>query len=523
MIVKSGSPNVNIPDVSITDYVLRHAERLGDKPALIDAPTGRTLTYRQLAESVRRRGGGAQPAGIQEGRQRLRHLQPQPARVRRAWLFVALLGGINTTANPLYTADELAKQLVDSRARFLITVPPFLDKAKEAASKSAIEEIFVFGTAEGARPFAELLATGVEPPAVRIDPRGRPRRPPVLERHHRPAQGRDAHALQPGRESRPVRGQRLVARRGRRRHGRAAVLSHLRHGGHPDAGPARGATILRGVPRFDMRGVPGGRREVSRDLLPPWCLPSCSASPSIPRSPRPTSRASGSLFSGAAPLGADIARELSPTKLGCPVAAGLRHDGDEPVTHPSPPSERGPMQARLRRPASSRIPRCKIVDVLTGEEWTRAQEGELWIRGPQIMKGYLNQPEETAAVSRPRGLVSHRRRGIRGRRRLFLHRRPDQGAHQVQGPPGRARRARGAARHPPAALDAAVVRDADEEAGEVPKAFVVLKADEASRATTARPSWAGWRRASRPTSVSAKSSSSTRSRSRPPARFSVAS
>jgi acyl-coenzyme A synthetase/AMP-(fatty) acid ligase len=34
-------------------------------------------------------------------------------------------------------------------------------------------------------------------------------------------------------------------------------------------------------------------------------------------------------------------------------------------------------------------------------------------------------------------------------------------------------------------LDAAVVRKADEEAGEVPKAFVVLKQDDASRATKA--------------------------------------
>jgi len=50
----STSPQVSIPDVSITDYVLRHAARLGDKPALIDGPTGRTITYGGLAESVRR-------------------------------------------------------------------------------------------------------------------------------------------------------------------------------------------------------------------------------------------------------------------------------------------------------------------------------------------------------------------------------------------------------------------------------------------------------------------------------------
>ena len=85
------------------------------------------------------------------------------------FLAVASLGGINTTVNPLYTADELAKQLVDSRARFLVTVPPFLDKAQEAARKSGVEAVYVFGAAEGARPFAELLQGGGDPPE------GRPR------------------------------------------------------------------------------------------------------------------------------------------------------------------------------------------------------------------------------------------------------------------------------------------------------------------------------------------------------------
>src|SRR6185369_10733925 len=84
---------------------------------------------------------------------------------------VALLGGVNTTANPLYTAGELAKQLQDSGARFLVTVPMFLDKAKEAAAAAGgIEDIYVFGSTEGARPFAELLEAPPSPPHVTIDP-----------------------------------------------------------------------------------------------------------------------------------------------------------------------------------------------------------------------------------------------------------------------------------------------------------------------------------------------------------------
>ena len=150
--------------------MLRHAARLGDKPALIDGPTGRTLTYRQLADGVRRAAAGLAKRGFGKGDVFAIYSPNLPeyavvflARGRRS-------GGINTTANPLYTADELAKQLTDSRARFLVTVPPFLDKAKEAAAKSAVEEVFVFGAAEGATPFADLLQAGDEPPAVAIDP-----------------------------------------------------------------------------------------------------------------------------------------------------------------------------------------------------------------------------------------------------------------------------------------------------------------------------------------------------------------
>ena len=170
MIVKSTSPSVTIPEVSITEYVLRHADRLGDKPALIDGPTGRTITYQELAENVRRAAAGLARLGFRKG-DVFAIYSPNVPEYAVIVLAVAAVGGINTTANPLYTADELAKQLTDSRARFLVTAPPFFEKAKEAARKSGIEDVFVFGSAEGARPFAELLQAGDQPPTVRIAPR----------------------------------------------------------------------------------------------------------------------------------------------------------------------------------------------------------------------------------------------------------------------------------------------------------------------------------------------------------------
>jgi long-chain acyl-CoA synthetase len=58
-----------------------------------------------------------------------------------------------------------------------------------------------------------------------------------------------------------------------------------------------------------------------------------------------------------------------------------------------------------RKPGSIGLPvtgtECKIVDLKTGErELPAGEEGELCVRGPQVMKGYWNKPQETAAAMR---------------------------------------------------------------------------------------------------------------------------
>jgi len=73
-----------------------------------------------------------------------------------------LKGGTVTTSNPLYTAEELAHQLSDSKAKYLVTVPMFLDKAEEAMRIACLNKnnLFVLGESTDAKPFSSLLKHG---------------------------------------------------------------------------------------------------------------------------------------------------------------------------------------------------------------------------------------------------------------------------------------------------------------------------------------------------------------------------
>src|SRR4051794_19286451 len=162
-------PDVEIPPLPYDRYILAAAERLGDKPALVDGPTGRTITFGQLAAAVDRVAAGLAARGFGKG-DVFAIYSPNVPEYPVAFYGVVAAGGVNTTINPLYTTEELAAQLNDSGARFLLTVPPFLDKAVAAAARSGGEEVLVLGEAEGATPFAELLASEGPRPEIEIGP-----------------------------------------------------------------------------------------------------------------------------------------------------------------------------------------------------------------------------------------------------------------------------------------------------------------------------------------------------------------
>jgi len=66
VIFRSPHPDITVPDIALHRFVLARATELGDKPALIDGPSGRTLTYAQLGAGVDRVAAGLAQRGFEQ-------------------------------------------------------------------------------------------------------------------------------------------------------------------------------------------------------------------------------------------------------------------------------------------------------------------------------------------------------------------------------------------------------------------------------------------------------------------------
>ncbi len=470
MIFKSPYPTATIPEVSLPEFVLQRARALGDKPALIDGPTGRTLTYGQLAGAVSKAAAGLAARGFKKG-DVFAINSPNLPEYAIVFLAVASLGGINTTINPLYTAGELANQLNDSGTKFLLTVPPFMDKALEAVKEANVQEIFVFGEAEGATPFASLLQSQGEPPQVQINPRedlivlpyssgttGLPKG--VMLTHYNIVanicQFKDIET-----------------------YGEADTLIGVLPFFHiygmtviMATALRKGATIVT-MPRFDLEQFLQTLQNYGVTwayLVPPIVL-ALAKHPLVDKYDLSKLK---SILSGAAPLGKDVTQACA-NRLNCLVRQGYGLTETSPVTHFTPndpakikPGSIGPLVAMTE---------CKIIDYNTDAELGPNQEGELWVWGPQVMQGYLNRPDATAAVINPDGWLRTGDIGYADADGYFYIVDRLKELIKYKGMQVAPAELEAVLLTHPAVADVAVIPSPDEEAGEVPKAFVVLRGE----------------------------------------------
>ncbi|HXI24065.1 MAG TPA: AMP-binding protein, partial [Pyrinomonadaceae bacterium] len=180
------------------------------------------------------------------------------------------------------------------------------------------------------------------------------------------------------------------------------------------------------------------------------------------------------IFSGAAPLGPDLSRECM-ERIGCGIRQGYGMTETSPVTHSSP-SDPARMKMGSVGTAAPNTD-CKLVDPATGEELGPHQEGELCVRGPQIMKGYLNNPEATARTVDPDGWLHTGDIGYADEDGHFFIVDRVKELIKYKGFQVAPAELEAVLLTHPAVADCAVIPCRDDEAGEVPKGFVVLKGE----------------------------------------------
>jgi acyl-CoA synthetase (AMP-forming)/AMP-acid ligase II len=470
MIIKSPYDDVELVPVPLHDYVLHGAEGRGSRPAIIDGPTGRVLTYGELASSVRKAAAGLAARGVAQG-DVLALCSPNSPEFAVAYYGALAAGALVTTVNPLAPAGDIARQLTHSGARWLITTAALAQgSAGEAAAAAGVRETFAIGAADAAggsgraTPFSALTDTGRPDRLPAVDPddnavlfysSGTTGLPKGVLLSHRSlvaslCQTRAVHRVGPD-----------------------DVLVTVLPLYHIFAlqitlslGLAAGATVIT-MPRFDLETFCGLVQEhgVTRvEVVPPIVL-------GLARHPAVTGYDLSSLrliTSGAAPLGAALATECA-RRLGCRVkqAYGMTEFGG--ATHMVPDSGGG-----LAESVGPLLPgaQARVIDCATGLDAGPGQPGELLIRTPGAMRGYLGNPEATVdadgwphtgdvveadpegwftVVDRVKELIKYKGSQVApaALEAILL-------AH-------------------PAVADVAVIGRFDEDAGEIPTAVVVLR------------------------------------------------
>jgi acyl-CoA synthetase (AMP-forming)/AMP-acid ligase II len=501
MIVRSTLPELTVPNTDFSTFALERARQLPNKPAIVDADSGETITYGALTEAIDATAGGLAAHGLRPGDVVAVCGFNSPGfavAVHAIWR----AGGTVTTLNPLLTVGEMVHELADAGARYyLIAASEVTERAVEAAGQcglqtipttcsacesepgrppdslgpsSIVKEVFTVGEGEVGLGMTSItpLASGLHPPpGLAADPAedtalilhssgttGLPKG--VMLTHYNLMasllQLRDADA---GQETDVL-----------------AAIPPFFHiaglHGIVNLGFFVGATIVT-MRRFALERFLALVQEhrISNVLLVPPVLNALTSSPAVADFDVSSLRL---ICCVAAPLSAEAERAAE-NRLGCVVKQGYgQTEVSGPATWmPSDPSKLRHGSVGLP-PASTQI---RIVDVTDGRELGPQQAGEVLVRGPQVMKGYLNQPEATASTIDSDGWLHTGDIGfadddgylyiVDRLKELIKYK-----GYQVA--PAELEAVLGT--HP-AVADAAVVPSPDAEAGEIPKAFVVLRSE----------------------------------------------
>lgn len=372
-----------VPRISITERVFRGLDHDPDRVALVDGPSGASLTARDLRDRIERLAGGLRAQGVGPGTV-LAIFAPNMPEFVTIFHAGALAGATLTTVNPTYTAHELAHQLKDSGATWLFAMGALMPVAEEAAMGTAVTRLIP-------------IETGLD---ALMGPALKSQVPVDLERHVLVLPFSSGTTGLP--KGVKLSHRNLVANVDQ-------ILDRLDI--RPDEMTAAflpffhiyGMNVLMNVflghgaglvtmPRFDLAAFLTHVQtwKMRFVLIAPPVAVALAKHPLVDQF---DIRSLDTMLSGAAPLGGDVSEAVG-ARLHCRMIQGYGMTEMSPVSHGCPRQGAKPGTVGPALKGTD----CRIVDPATGADLGPEEEGELWVRGPQVMLGYLNAPEATAAT-----------------------------------------------------------------------------------------------------------------------------
>ena len=377
MIFRSPWPDIEPSTLSLYKAVLGGAGRFGDKAAIIEGETGRVLTYRELIAGSERVAAGLAHAGLAPG-QPVAVVLPNCIEFVLAWYGTLRAGGWIVPINPLYTPGEMEFQIRDSGARFLIGTA---DAA--AAMASVVQRSFVVGG-----NWTELADCGYPAPDV-----------------HRGPDDTAAQLYSSGTTGKPKG---VIQTHGN-------IVANIRQQISQLGGPedvivnilplyhAAGLhCFLDGFLFIGATGVLMRQFDLERYLAlceryratmiggPPPVILALTKSPLWDKFRLDSVKYA---LCGAAPLGAELHEAFEKrTGVFLGQAWGMTETAALISFTPLDPARRKFGSCGYLTPSLE----AQVVDVVSQRPLGTGETGEIWLRGPQIMRGYWNQPAATA-------------------------------------------------------------------------------------------------------------------------------
>lgn len=379
-------PDISFPAQSITERVFAGLMNRPDEIVLTDGVTGESLTARAFMDAVKSLAGGLTAKGFGKDCT-VALIAPNSPDYCVIFHAVAWAGGTITTINPTYTAAEIKHQLNDSGAALLIADPLFIDAVRDGMTGTKVRSLAVIGKADGVTsldtfygdPIANQVPVDLKSHSVVLPySSGTTGLPKGVRLSHRNLVVNVDQVIVGG----DFRVGEVTAAFLPLFHiyGMTALMNvHLAGGG-----------ALVTMPRFDLELF----LQISQDykarrmwIVPPVAL----ALAKHPIIDNYDLKSVDQVFSGAAPMGKELSNAVA-ARLNCEMLQAFGMTELAPATHVTPLDAPRSGASGLALPNTQ----CRIVDAETGADVPPGERGELWIKGPQVMLGYLNNEEATA-------------------------------------------------------------------------------------------------------------------------------